>query len=72
LPARWSSSITRRADGRPTAVIANTVKGRGVSFMEDRFYWHTRILTADEFATAMAELSEPLEGGATVTGGGAS
>jgi transketolase len=44
--------------GRPTAVIAATIKGRGVSFMEDRYYWHTRILTPDEFATAMAELGE--------------
>jgi transketolase len=45
--------------GRPIAIIANTVKGRGVSFMENRFYWHTRILKPDEFATAMAELGEP-------------
>ena len=54
-----------QGDARPTAVIANTVKGRGVSFMEDRFYWHTRILTPDEFATAMAELGEPVEGAAS-------
>jgi transketolase len=47
-------------DGRPTAVVARTVKGRGVSFMEGRYYWHTRILTAEEYATAMAELGEPL------------
>jgi transketolase len=47
-----------RPTGRPTAVIAHTVKGRGVSFMEDRYYWHTRILTPEEFATAMAELGE--------------
>ena len=47
-----------RGDGRPVALIAHTVKGRGVSFMEGRFYWHTRILTPDEFATAMAELGE--------------
>lgn len=54
------------SDGRPTAVIAHTVKGRGVSFMEDRYYWHTRVLTADEYATAMAELGEP----PAVDGGG--
>jgi transketolase len=47
-------------DGRPVAIIANTIKGRGVSFMEGRYYWHTRPLTADEFATAMAELGEPV------------
>jgi transketolase len=49
-------------DGRPVAVIAHTVKGRGVSFMEDRYYWHTRILQPEEYAQAMAELGEPLDG----------
>lgn len=49
-----------QGDGRPVAVIAYTVKGRGVSFMEDKYYWHTRILTPEEFATAMTELGEPL------------
>jgi transketolase len=52
-------------DGRPVAVVAHTVKGRGVSFMEDRYYWHTRILKPEEFEQAMAELGEPAasEGG---------
>jgi transketolase len=54
-------------DGRPVAIIADTIKGRGVSFMEGRYYWHTRPMTADEFATAMAELGEPV----TAPGGGA-
>ena len=47
-------------DGRPVAIIANTIKGRGVSFMEGRYYWHTRTMTAEEFATAMSDLGEPL------------
>jgi transketolase len=47
-------------DGRPVAIIANTIKGRGVSFMEGRYQWHTRVMTADEFTTAMAELGEPV------------
>jgi transketolase len=53
-------------DGRPVAIIANTIKGRGVSFMEGRYYWHTRTMTAEEFATAMADLGEPV-----ITAGGA-
>jgi transketolase len=48
-----------RPDGRPVAVIAHTVKGKGVSFMEGRFFWHTRIIKPDEYAMAMAELGEP-------------
>jgi transketolase len=53
-------------DGRPTAVISHTVKGKGVSFMEGHFYWHTRVIKPDEFATAMADLGEPV---ATTNGG---
>jgi transketolase len=44
--------------GKPVALLAETVKGKGVSFMEDRFFWHTRILKPEEMAQAMAELGE--------------
>lgn len=47
-------------DGRPVAIIAHTVKGKGVSFMEGRYYWHTRVIKPEEFATAMADLGELL------------
>jgi transketolase len=49
----------REGDGRPTVVISHTVKGKGVSFMEGHYFWHTRTLTADEFTTALADLGEP-------------
>jgi transketolase len=49
----------RTAVGRPTVVIADTVKGRGVSYMEGDFRWHSRIPTDDELATALAELADP-------------
>ena len=49
-----------RRDGRPTAVIAHTIKGKGVSFMEGHYFWHTRAIKPDEFAIAMADLGEPL------------
>lgn len=41
---------------RPLCVIANTVKGKGVSFMEDRAKWHHGVPDDAEFAAAMAEL----------------
>jgi transketolase len=44
------------SDGRPLAIVAHTVKGKGVSFMEDDNNWHYRIPTADEVRTAHAEL----------------
>lgn len=43
-------------DGQPTAIIAHTVKGKGVSFMEDNNNWHYRIPTADEVIQARQEL----------------
>jgi transketolase len=42
--------------GKPVAVIAHTVKGRGVSFMEDDNNWHYRIPKAEEVAAAKREL----------------
>jgi transketolase len=42
--------------GRPNCIIANTTKGRGVSFVEDRKEWHHRVPTADEYRQAVAEL----------------
>jgi transketolase len=42
---------------RPSAVIANTIKGRGVSFMEDRVEWHHKVPTAEELDRALRELS---------------
>ena len=42
--------------GRPTAILATTVKGRGLSFTEGRFEWHARVATADDVAAARREL----------------
>jgi len=41
---------------RPTAILARTVKGRGVSFMEGRSEWHARVPTPAELAAARTEL----------------
>jgi transketolase len=43
-------------DGRPTAIIAHTVKGKGVGFMEDDNNWHYRIPTPEEVVAAKKEL----------------
>jgi transketolase len=42
--------------GKPVALIAHTVKGKGVSFMEDDNNWHYRAPTAEEVAKAHKEL----------------
>jgi transketolase len=42
--------------GKPVAVIAHTVKGKGISFMEDDNNWHYRVPNADEVRAAHSEL----------------
>ena len=44
--------------GKPTAVIAHTHKGRGVSFMEDQAGWHHRVPSEEELEEAIRELAE--------------
>ena len=44
--------------GKPIAIIANTIKGKGVSFMEDDNNWHYRVPTADEVRKVWKELGQ--------------
>ncbi len=41
---------------RPTMIIAHTIKGKGVSFMENQVLWHYRTARGDEYARALSEL----------------
>lgn len=50
------AAIASAGDGRPTVILADTVKGRGVSFMEGRFEWHARVPSDDEAERALQEL----------------
>lgn len=43
--------------GKPVAVVANTIKGKGVSFIEDRVEWHHKVPTAEQVELALEELS---------------
>lgn len=49
------------APGKPTLVIANTVKGKGVSFAENVAGWHHRVPNDEELERALAELEEQAE-----------
>ena len=51
-----SSALIKLSD-KPRAIIANTIKGKGISFMEDDNNWHYRIPTMDEVKMAFSELS---------------
>lgn len=48
------------APGKPSLLIANTMKGKGVSFIEGQAGWHHHLLSEEEFAQAMAELDEQM------------
>jgi transketolase len=56
---------------RPTAIIAHTVKGKGVSFMEGNVKWHAGSLTAEQMAAAIAEVEASLAVSAATEAGGA-
>jgi transketolase len=43
--------------GKPVAVIANTIKGKGVSFMENRVEWHHKVPSAEQVELAIQELT---------------
>jgi transketolase len=43
--------------GKPTALIAHTVKGKGVSFAEGSYLWHNNMVTDEVYQRAMAELN---------------
>jgi transketolase len=47
------------AVGKPKAIIAHTVKGKGVPFMEDDNNWHYRVPSASELAAAAQHLDQP-------------
>ena len=55
--------------GAPTAIIAHTVKGKGVSFMENNVSWHGKAPNDDEYSLAMEELEKQEAGTETGKGG---
>ena len=46
------------SDGKPKAILANTVKSKGVSFMEDKVEWHGKAPNDQELAMALSELGD--------------
>ncbi len=50
----------RACKGKPTAIIATTTKGKGVSFMENQVGWHGSAPNAEQYETAMNELDAVL------------
>lgn len=53
----WAAAKAH-TDG-PTCIVARTVKGKGVSFMEGDFLWHAQVPTPDDLAKSALELADP-------------
>ncbi len=53
IPACEEAKTTK---GRPTCIVAHTIKGKGVSFMEGDYNWHAKVPSPEELAKALAEL----------------
>lgn len=51
---------TENAEQKPTVIIANTIKGKGISFMENNIVWHYRSPQGEEYEKAVKELEEAL------------
>ena len=53
--------FAKSVKGKPTAIIANTIKGKGVSYMENNVNWHGAAPNKDQYEVAMNELRANLE-----------
>ncbi|MEI2365739.1 transketolase [Niallia circulans] len=50
-----------KTEGKPTIILANTIKGKGISFAENEAGWHHHVPSQEEYELAMKELSKRLE-----------
>jgi len=51
----------KETKGKPTVIILNTVKGCGVSFMENNVLWHHKVMTDEQYSQAILELTSKKE-----------
>lgn len=57
IPAIYDAIEEAKLASKPVAIIANTVKGKGVSFMENNAGWHGKAPSKEEYEKAMTELN---------------
>ncbi len=56
-PLELAAALRERSDDGPLAIVAKTVKGKGVSFMEHRMEWHYLPISAEQYEQALQEVS---------------
>ena len=58
LEAAFHRAAGAVGGGKPSVILAHTVKGKGVSFMENDVLWHYRTPQGEEYEAALKELEE--------------
>ena len=53
---RHAFNQAKQTKDKPTIIIAHTIKGKGVSFMEDNYAWHGAAPNQEQYEQAMKEL----------------
>ncbi len=54
----YNAFLEEHSKGLPKAIVGNTIKGKGISFMENNNEWHHNRLTKDQYELALAELED--------------
>lgn len=57
---RQAFDVAERHPGQPTCIVAHTIKGKGISFMEGDYLWHAKVPTDTDLTNALAELGDRL------------
>jgi len=52
------SSMKQSRNGKPHVIIANTIKGKGISFMENSINWHARSMNKEQYEQAISDLKD--------------
>ena len=52
------NSLNDKPEDKPLAIVANTIKGKGISFMENEVVWHHKVPTEEQYNLALNELEE--------------
>ena len=55
-PLEEKLAAAKECSGKPTAIIAKSIKGKGVSFMEDNVKWHGSAPNAEQYEQAVADI----------------
>lgn len=53
---RRAVDAAKAAAGKPSVIIADTIKGKGISFMEGQYQWHSGQITAEQYAQGLRDL----------------